>query len=71
MREADQQGVTYPLVYAWGNNPRRALFKGRRCRIICTGALGSALIEFEDGERTVSSRQAVRRDDGQSRLPGL
>jgi hypothetical protein len=46
--------------YSWGNNPRRAELKGRRCRIVATGKMGSALVEFENGERVVTSRRAVR-----------
>lgn len=53
--------MTYPLIYAWGNNPVRAALKGRRCRIVCTGRLGSALVEFEDGHRVITGRRAVRR----------
>lgn len=34
---------------------------GFACRVIVTGALNSALIEFEDGYRVVSSRYAVRK----------
>lgn len=53
--------MTYPLIYAWGNNPVRAELKGRRCRMVCRGAMNSCLIEFEDGTRVVTSRNAVRR----------
>lgn len=54
-------------IYTWRRGPhglpnevRAALF-GRRCRIVCTGTLGSALLEFEDRTRVVTSRRAVRR----------
>lgn len=53
-------------VYAWGNNPRRAELKGRPCRVLATGRMGSALVEFADGERVVTSRRAVRRIPMQS-----
>lgn len=50
----------YPLTYRWGNNPRRAELKGRRCRILIVGhALNSVLVEFENGERVVTSARAV------------
>ena len=51
----------YDRVYRWGNNARRAELRGRRCRIVARGALGSVLVELEDGERVVTSRRAVRR----------
>jgi len=35
---------------------------GQLCRIVKTGRMNSALIEFEDGYRVLSSRYAVRRD---------
>lgn len=34
---------------------------GQQCRVLCTGAMNAALIEFEDGYRVVSSRYAVRK----------
>jgi len=36
--------------------------KHQRCRVICRGAMNSALIEFEeDGYRVVTSRNGLRR----------
>ena len=34
---------------------------GQPCRLICVGKLNSALIEFEDGFKVVTSRYAVRK----------
>jgi hypothetical protein len=34
---------------------------GQRCRVIVRGALNSALVEFEDGFRVVTSRNYVRK----------
>ena len=34
---------------------------GQPCRVVCTGKLNSALVEFADGYRVVTSRYAVRR----------
>ena len=34
---------------------------GQPCKIICTGKLNSALVEFADGFRVVTSRYAVRK----------
>jgi hypothetical protein len=48
-------------VYVWRNNARRATLYGRRCRLIATGAMGTVLVEFEDGERVTTSRRALRR----------
>ena len=53
--------------FAWGNprNPwdaKRVTLKGRPCRIVTSGAMGSALVEFIDnGQREVISRRALRR----------
>ena len=35
--------------------------KGEPCRVICRGRMNSALIEFADGYRTVTSRNGLRR----------
>jgi hypothetical protein len=63
--------VTFPYVFAWGNNPRRTELKGRRCRILARGLVvrfrgkrwgtRSVLAEFENGERVVCSARALRR----------
>jgi hypothetical protein len=47
--------------YAWRNNPKRATLHRRRCRIIATGKMLSAVVEFENGQREVVSRRALRR----------
>jgi hypothetical protein len=49
-------------VYAWGNNPVRAGFKGRKCVIEARGRMRTVLIRFLDtGERTTTSVRALRR----------
>ncbi len=53
----------YPYYYAWKNNSKRATLYQRSCRIVARGALNSVLIEFENGQREVVSRNAVRRRD--------
>lgn len=53
--------MTFPYTYTWGNNEKRATYKGRRCRILARGTMRSVLIEFENGERTVSSVRSLRR----------
>ena len=71
--------ITQPLThyYAWQNNPDLGLFPcpkrltlyRRHCRILARGKLSSALVEFENGQREVISRNALRRlvsvDSGQ------
>lgn len=49
-------------IYAWGNNPRRAELKGRRCVIEARGQMRTILVRFLDtGERVTTSARAVRR----------
>jgi hypothetical protein len=51
------------LGYDRGSMPR--VFdrdrKGERCRVVARGRMNSALIEFEDGYRVVTSRNGLRR----------
>lgn len=53
--------MEYPYFYAWGNNTKRATLKGRRFNVIARGAMNSALVEFEDGQREIISRNAIRK----------
>ncbi|MBS0187093.1 MAG: hypothetical protein JSS51_03430 [Planctomycetes bacterium] len=46
-------------VYRWKKFGTR--FTGRRCRVLARGAMNSVLVEFDNGEKTVCSRYAVRR----------
>ena len=58
------------FVYVWGNNPRRAELKGRRCTIVTHGfRMYSVLVEFEGGERVVTSRRALRKAEAEVRQP--
>ena len=34
---------------------------GQRCRVVCRGPMNSALIEFDDGYRVVTSRGGLRK----------
>ena len=62
MSDRDVSQPSY--VYVWGNNPKRATLKGRRCRIVARGALGSCLVEFGDnGQREVVSQRALRKPE--------
>lgn len=49
----------FPYVWHW----RKWLGdrKGQRCRVIARGTMNSALVEFEDGARVITSRYAVRK----------
>mgnify|MGYP003440862937 CR=1 FL=1 len=49
-------------VYRW--KKWRPEWFGRRCRVVARGKLNSVLIEFADGERTITSRYAIRRAKG-------
>jgi len=61
--------MLYPYRYAWKNNPqmgiypcpKRATLFGRACRVVARGSRNSALVEFENGQREVVSRNAIRR----------
>ena len=52
----------FDRVFSWRNNERRRELYGRRCRVLAKGTtMNSVLIEFENGERTVTSQRALRR----------
>lgn len=62
----------YPYVWRWktqacpwfpGERRRHPLADrvGQRLRIVVRGTMNSALVEFEDGYRTITSRNALRR----------
>ena len=54
---------TQPLmVYAWGNNERRAQLQGRECVVLARGRMNTILVQFLDtGEKVTTSRFAVKR----------
>lgn len=54
----------FPYFWAWGESAHRVFDrprKGDRCRVVCRGSMNSALVEFEDGYRVVTSRNGLRR----------
>lgn len=60
-----KQAEAYPYRFHWKNNPEREKLFGKRCRVLSEGTkLRSVLIEFEDGEKIVTSTRALRRADG-------
>jgi len=44
-------------VYRWNRQGR----KGQICRVLVRGAMNSCLVEFADGFKMVTSRNALRR----------
>lgn len=40
---------------------------GQPCRVLATGRMNSALVEFEDGTRVITSRYAVRKLQARAR----
>ena len=52
----------FPYIYTWGNNPKRATLKGRKCRVLARLALNSCVVQFENGQKEVVSRNALKRD---------
>ena len=50
----------FDYVFVWGNDEKRALLKGKRCRVLARGRMNSVIVEFEDGQQECTSRNAVR-----------
>ena len=53
--------MKFPYVYGWKNNSKRLTLYGRRFRVIVRMKMNSALVEFEDGQVEVISRNAIRK----------
>jgi hypothetical protein len=56
----------FPYVWAWDryrcfewNIPGG--YKGKRCRLLASTRMNSVAIEFEDGYRTITSRNGLKR----------
>jgi hypothetical protein len=47
--------------FCWKNNEKRRSLYGRQCSIVIRGRANSALVEFENGQREVVSRNALRK----------
>lgn len=52
----------YPYVYKWKNNEKRLTLYGRRFKVLARMKMNSALVEFENGQQEVISRNAIRRE---------
>lgn len=50
-----------PLLYRWHWRARLPERRGQLFRLLATGRLNSCLIEFEDGWRVITSRNALRK----------
>lgn len=53
--------VEMKYKYMWGNNPKRKELKGRKCSVLARGKMNSCLVEFENGQREIISRNALRK----------
>lgn len=51
------QKADYPYIYFWNRMER----KGQFCRVITRGKMNSCEVEFEDGFRAITSRNALRK----------
>lgn len=45
--------------YAWKNNAKRICLYGRKCKKIASGKMSSVLVEFENGQREITSFRAL------------
>lgn len=50
--------------YAWKNNDKRRKMYKRKLRILARGKMNSALVEFQNGQREIISRNALRKVKG-------
>jgi hypothetical protein len=55
-----QQRGKFPFVFVWGNNPIRAKYKGKRCRVLAKGTKGTIAVEFFDGHKMTTSWRAIQ-----------
>ena len=53
--------MTKQYIYVWRVRTRLPGRFGMRCRVVVRGGMNSALVEFEDGYKTVTSRNYLRR----------
>lgn len=51
---------SFPYVYFW-NRPEGASRKGQPCKVTARGAMNSCRVEFEDGFKMITSRNAIRK----------
>lgn len=51
----------FPYVWNWRQKPVGRDRKGQPCRVLVRGALNSALVEWDDGYKAITSRNGLRR----------
>jgi len=51
---------TKQYIYGWKNNAKRRALYGRPCWALAWGKMNSVLVEFEDGNKEVISRRAIK-----------
>jgi len=51
---------TKQYIYGWKNNAKRQALYGRRCWALAWGRMNSVLVEFDDGNKEIISRYAIR-----------
>lgn len=56
--------IKMKYLYKWCNNDKRKTLYGRTCKLLVRGLANSALVEFENGQREVISRNALRKEEG-------
>lgn len=49
--------MTFPYVYFWHRQGR----KGQFCRVTARGKMNSCCVQFEDGYKMITSRNAIRK----------
>ena len=54
---------TKAYVYGWKNNPKRQDLYRRKCKVLVRGGMNSVLVEFENGQKEIISRNALRRSE--------
>ena len=59
--EIEYQPKSVEYVYRWKNNSKRQSLYGRICQVLARGKMNSALVEFENGQREIISRNALRK----------
>ena len=58
-------------IYAWRNNAKRQSLFGRHCRVLARGNMNSVLVEFENGQKEIISRNALRRNNAPAKMAKL
>jgi hypothetical protein len=54
--------LNFPYIYKWKNNEKRETLFGRKCQVIARTRANSALVEFENGQREMISRNALKKE---------